>query len=624
MLILNMFDFAVSRLARDIDRNILMPRYMPGESTLLAINVRGSTIQSTESLGDNSNKAAIEDARQTVEFMVAKLPSSVFVPLSSKLMPTIFSRLVAHWLEPAIPVELDNMPDFESLVHHLTEFVKFAISNDLEGYEEFSRWIADFPRLWLSRKKEHLLKEVRDTGNKSISIRKQVERTEQQQLVKSDTDQTWRKNDVKLDADQEQTNGAWDSEWADEDAQGKATLAAEEVSAEHNEDEADASAWGLEDDDETGEEVNADNDVSPSTPTANERSQATEEGDDWENWADEDAKQEQTQPHLAASSDDGPETVTLSEHYAVTETPDSIMAIIKTVIRDAEALLQPEYADFTIANAATGLYTIPTLLLAMYRATADTVYATEPAGNMLLYNDCFRFSEVLNGFLEAQREKDALSELPSNKLPSSRLRLDPDINSLESYGKRAYGTEMESQRTILRDLMDGAQGFTSVSTPPFAAECDNAVAMTIDRIREVDSQWRDVLSRSALLQSLGSLFATVANKMILDIEEMSDITEEDSKRLRHFCDEIFKLQDLFVVESPHGEQNMGPLYIPNWFKLSYLSEILVGSLADIRWMWNDGELKLEFTAEEIVDLMEALFSDSDHRRRAITDIKRTA
>ncbi|KAK3077095.1 hypothetical protein LTS18_011223 [Coniosporium uncinatum] len=300
------------------------------------------------------------------------------------------------------------------------------------------------------------------------------------------------------------------------------------------------------------------------------------------------------------------------------------MAVIRTVIRDAEALLQPEHAESTITNAASGLYTIPTLLLAMYRATADNVYTADPAGNMLLYNDCSRLSEELNSFLEAQVEKDGMSGLPSNKLPSARLRLDPDIKSLESYGKRAYGREMESQRTILRDLMDGAQGFTSVSTPPFAAECDNAVAMTIDRIREVDRQWRDVLSRSALLQSLGSLFATVANKMILDIEEMSDITEEDSKRLRHFCDEIFELQDLFLVESPHGEQNMGPLYIPNWFKLSYLSEILVGSLADIRWMWNDGELKLEFTAEEIVDLMEALFSDSDHRRRAITDIRRTA
>jgi protein transport protein DSL1/ZW10 len=59
-------------------------------------------------------------------------------------------------------------------------------------------------------------------------------------------------------------------------------------------------------------------------------------------------------------------------------------------------------------------------------------------------------------------------------------------------------------------------------------------------------------------------------------------------------------------------------------KFQYLANILDSSLADIKYMWTDGELGLEFTAEEVTDLIEALFADSDHRRRAIGEIRRTS
>jgi protein transport protein DSL1/ZW10 len=38
-------------------------------------------------------------------------------------------------------------------------------------------------------------------------------------------------------------------------------------------------------------------------------------------------------------------------------------------------------------------------------------------------------------------------------------------------------------------------------------------------------------------------------------------------------------------------------------------------------MWNEGELSLEFGAEEIVELVEALFADNDKRRQAIREIR---
>lgn len=261
----------------------------------------------------------------------------------------------------------------------------------------------------------------------------------------------------------------------------------------------------------------------------------------------------------------------------------------------------------------------------MYRATASTSYSKLATGNMLIYNDGSRLADELRAFLLQQSAKDATSPLAPTLRPSSRLRLDNDIFALETFAKRAYGAEMESQRTVLRDLLDGAQGFSNCTVVPFASECDSAVALTVDRVREVARQWEAVLSRSALLQSLGSLLGTVTGKIIADVEDLADIGEEESKRLRSYCDSVASLRDLFVQEqgpAQEGASDVTSVYCANWFKFLYLAEILESSLADIKFLWTEGELALEFQRDELVDLVQALFADSEYRRRAIADIRR--
>jgi protein transport protein DSL1/ZW10 len=234
---------------------------------------------------------------------------------------------------------------------------------------------------------------------------------------------------------------------------------------------------------------------------------------------------------------------------------------------------------------------------------------------MFIYNDSNRLCDQLSIFL-----KERPTEL------SSRLRLEADIKALENFGKRAYTREMESQKTILHDFLEAAQGFTNCTISPFAEDCESAISMTVDRIRDVNRSWESILSPSARLQSVGSLIATITQKMIVDIEDMGDISEEESQRLRHFCDEVSQLKDIFATApDPSGSAgDMTGIYVPNWFKFQYLSEILEGSLADIKYLWAEGELKLEFEAEELIDLIEALFAESEHRRKAIGEIRRTS
>lgn len=259
-----------------------------------------------------------------------------------------------------------------------------------------------------------------------------------------------------------------------------------------------------------------------------------------------------------------------------------------------------------------GLLALPTLILAMSKATAPSFYTLKlTSGQMYLYNDCMYLAERLRGILE------------EHNLP----RLQNDIDGVEKFGKIAYSKEMQSQRTILTDILDGAQGFTRCSQQPFLGECETAVSSTVDRIRAVHNEWEPILSHSALVQSIGSLLSTAVNKIIIDIEDLSDISETESQRLATFCGEITKLEDLFIPTSEDGGETSSPLtavYVRNWLKFQYLVNILESSLADIKYMWKEGELGLEFSPEEVIDLIVALFADSDHRRSAINDIKRSS
>ena len=272
---------------------------------------------------------------------------------------------------------------------------------------------------------------------------------------------------------------------------------------------------------------------------------------------------------------------------------------------------------FPTEKAIPDLSAVPSLLLVMYRASASNFYSINDNGNMFLYNDCLWLVDQLQRIVQGRSPKQ------------SRLRLHDDIVALEAFGKGSYGKEMESQRTIIKDLLDGAQGFVNCTEPPFSQECDLAVKSIVDRLRDTHKQWKGVLSYSALLQSIGSLLSTVIDKIIIDVEDMSDISEPESQRLTAYCRQVIAVEDLFLprqsADSISSEEDTVPLtavYVPGWFRFQYLSEILDSSLVDIKYLWTDGGLQLEYDMEEVVELIEALFADSEHRRRAIGDIRR--
>lgn len=615
---LNLLDGFISRLSRDFDHIVISARFTIGSDQIVsAFEIEGDDIQIKGNVNDLGVNATLEGIQSIAEYLSTRLPPSIAIPLSAKLVPTIANRLITYWLLPAVPLSTERVQDFQEILSLVLGLAEYFDELDWSGQSRLRDWVDKSAQIWLARQKEVSIARVHRSLPKRVSEKRTVERVETQMISRGD---------AMLGGQQDQ-EGDWGAEWGEEE---QLTQPDRETKAQEVEEE-DMSAW-----DDDGDEPQEDSQANdkPKDKDVDEE----EDPDSW-GWGDEEEAQraptETPSKSAAQAQSNGQATVphkptaekeiTLRETYTVTAIPDSVIEIIMQVISDVETINQPDLVNSVIAPASAGLYAIPSLLLAMYRATAGSHYSKDVAGNMLIYNDCTRLSDSLRTFLQEQVERDKISTLPQLLRPSVRLKLDDDIKAIEGFGKRAYGREMESQRTIIRDHLEGAQGFQSCTNAPFAAECDNAIAMTIDRIEEVKRQWQGVLSHSALLQSLGSLVSTALMKFIADVEDMSDIAEDESKKLHGYCISLSSLSSLFQTNNDSGEpQDMTSIYTPNWFKFQYLSEILDSSLADIRYFWTDGELKLEMEAEEVVDLIKALFAESEHRRKAIGEIRRTS
>ena len=513
----------------------------------------------------------VDDIMSLFTFLREDLPVKFGPTMGSILAEDIIDTLISDWLTPSIPMNLSGLQQSRGLQDAVGRLAEYTKSCGWSGHEELSNWVAHLPQIWLSKRRSCSLDNIRQVLRKSPGIGREVEKVERHELSREEK------------AFAQNGDDDWNADWSDDETEGSTVPG--EKSSNHvlGKDSNDAWDWNEDEADEATAET-------PKKPV-----------------------QARDRPAKDASQK---REVTLTETYNITDIPDHILDIVSREVQDAESLKISTHSILESASAAEALSSLPSLILAMFRAISPAHYASSiPNGNMHLYNDTVYIAEKL-------RE---LAKSPSQQ------GLDQDCQLLEKFSRSAYAREMETQRTILGDLLDGAQGFVNCTRSPYAAECETAISSTVDRLRSVHEGWKPILSQSALMQSTGSLLSTVIEKIVKDVEDMEDISEAESQRLTSFCVQISALEGLFLPGGPTnssegGESEPAPLtavYVANWFRFQYLSNILESSLVDIKYLWTEGELSLEFTAEEVIDLIEALFAESIHRRNAIAEIRRS-
>ncbi|ETN38662.1 uncharacterized protein HMPREF1541_06699 [Cyphellophora europaea CBS 101466] len=535
-------------------------------------------------------------SKDIVVFLHASLPEKVFSHIANALAPRFMSALVTDWLTPAIPMDLNDLTDLDSLGMDVAGLAEVLDTHRWPKASDLRQWTQHAPRMWIAKRKSEALDAVRKAFALSQGSLHQVERVERQKASTLDTAAPSKQT-------VEEPSDDWNTSWDEAEKTGA-------ESSQQTEGDEDTSGWGFDDEMDESQQKN----------TTTNGQDKTDDGEDadveaW-GWGDDDneakpANEAKSSPDTINGDRPEPaasQELVLTELYSITDIPDHLLERIGKDIQDGVTLQGENHASLRGVPASSGLLALPALSVAMFRATAPTYYAKNASlGNMNLYNDALYIADKLRSMPEPAGMKD----------------IEAECTAMEKFARSAYAREMDTQRTILGDLLDGVQGFTI----PYAEQIEDAIASTSDRLRQVHAEWSPVLSTSALLQSTGALLSSVLSKVITDIEEMDDISEAQSQRLGNFCAQLAKLEDLFITRSPEDSQSdqeavpMVAVYCPNWLRFQYLINILESNLQDIKYLWTEGELSLEFSQEEVVDLVKALFAESSHRRSAIAAIR---
>jgi len=543
-------------------------------------------------------------------------------------IPPIVHPLIENWLTPQIPISLQEIDEFEKILDMVNNLIKLFEELGVWKHTKnpLRKWVRDVAQSISKARRNHAIA-MATYINLTYVHQRRVERVETQTVAKDEV--------VLTAADEQEDN--WGAEWGDDlDEQEDSKASVPEPIAEETEvEEEDMSAWGIDEDEEVGEASTQDSSNSElkATEETNEaRSDVSQSADPKpEEDADPDAwgwgeDEEETQPALATdprvekAKQTSPQehvsqsislqkpaaeqTLTIRETYTVTSTPDALIELMKKLFEEAATLKSTKYSHTRVTESPKTQNEFFTSIMRNFRAMSVSEYIERPGGDMLLYNDCMRYLDSIKSWTTEQG-----------------ITI-PTLDLIESLGKRAYGREMESQRTILGDILDNAQGFQSCTKAPLKYGTDQAIDGLIHHIKTLKQQWEPILSHSVLLQSIGSLLSTALTRIITEIEDKSHISQPDCDRLHEYFAQISELSSLFVSKDADGEQReMVGIYVTGWFRFQYLGEILAGTLADIRYLWTEGGLAEEMDGEEVAELILALYEESSQRNMTIRTVR---
>jgi hypothetical protein len=77
--------------------------------------------------------------------------------------------------------------------------------------------------------------------------------------------------------------------------------------------------------------------------------------------------------------------LTLKETYYISSMPEPVLALIYDLVQDGASLTSEKHENSPVAAAAAGLFSLPTLALAMYRAISPYYYASDKGGGGNMY-----------------------------------------------------------------------------------------------------------------------------------------------------------------------------------------------------------------------------------------------
>ncbi|KAI1425830.1 hypothetical protein F5Y12DRAFT_795025 [Xylaria sp. FL1777] len=593
-------DNRMAALWKALDQALISPRTILEGGDVPTIRVENLTLTLTGK-ADKTISSLFQDLEIVLEYLSGRLPGELVSSLSNVMMPDLIPRLITSWLEPAVPTSLKDMDEFQKIIEITKSFCGRLETLKFSRLEELQEWVQTVPRVWLAKCRETALESIRTKLSQGLGDPKQIERVETQTVSQEEGRKLAPSSGAPANGD------GWDAAWDDSEGGAKNE---DQPKQPNNEDDGDdgADAWGW------GDE--GDDNVANTTMTNTNPEQTDSAKDDdptaaW-GWGDEDETAGASKGDTVVDS--STQELTLKETYNISSMPEPVIALILAILEDGAFLVSSDGNPMTAA--AAGLFSLPTLVLAMFRAVSPHYYALHASGNMFLYNDATYISEQLSEIAKNWKARDDL--VPRAK---SMLRLDNDVKALQLFATRAYSSEMATCRTVLRDLLGGSQSLfqqDGLGSSDLEFQVDNAITY----VRTTAVSWSKTLAKSAWSQAVGSLVDTIASKLVADVMDLTGIGQDDAYNIANLIARITGLDDLFLPRN--ADKNAIPStsqYASSWLRLKYLSEVLQSNLQDVKFLWMESELSLYFTVDEVVDLIGLSFVDNARTREVVREIQ---
>lgn len=621
-------DERMEQLWRNIDAAVLTPRMDKSSSSYPKIRASGDSLE-LDGSAEPTVEALMADLKTFCTLVAHKLPRDLLDSLCRFMMVDLIPRLVQDWLTPAIPTSLSRIPDFDRMIEEAGELCRLLEEKGYSNYDDLQSWVDNAPNIWLGKCTETALDTVRVSLSKGIGQPRQVEKIEKhmvsmaegKELATTGAGATAETNDWGDDwgdawDDDDQGDGTTQEEATTGKAEEKGKAKAEEPQAAAAAEDDGADAWGWDEEAESSPIDKKQN--APAVTTDDDDSAAA-----W-GWGDEDIEEPTEEPVAAAPSKDtrkaAPKDATrelvLKETYHISSMPEPLLELIAAILEDGAMLVKDGDRFGHVAATANGLFVLPTYVLALFRAISPHFYAIDGGGNMFLYNDAMYLAEQLSTFSTTWQRRQDLTDRAKGM-----LNLTGEVTTLQGFANRSYTSEMNTQKTVLRDLIGGAQSLTGQDEWEAAIEAGTA------RIRTMAAAWETVLARSVWSQAVGSLAEALATKLITDVVEMASIGQDEAYSIAKAITTATELDDLFLPSrlagTPPVEDEVATTaqYAPSWLRLKYLSEVLQSNLNEVKYLWLESELSLYFTVDEVVDLIEASFEKNYRTREAIREIQ---
>lgn len=233
---------------------------------------------------------------------------------------------------------------------------------------------------------------------------------------------------------------------------------------------------------------------------------------------------------------------------------------------------------------------------------------------MLYVNDCSYLASELRSYASKCRNWGAF-RLPGG--PTFEVSLAMEADRLDNISAQWREALMNIQLNALHESLDGTDSFARTDMPDQYDACLRSIEQIEHILTHLTSVWSQVMRADELKWLLCQLVDAIFVRVLREMEDLQDISEQESNRLAELCR---KLMDTASSVLRGSEAD-----VPTYFKFAYLPDILQGSLADIEYLLFDnesGSALADYTRDEVILLVRALFADTPQRRRLLDRIQR--